>query len=133
MQWIDEATDGPLPTTPDATVTSSEGGPAYLADMARRLAPPFARSPSRQRVMASRRGLLREAERKNSWPVAEACGEPTPDGVQYVLNRADWDADAVRDDLRTSVIQHLADPHGVLVLDETGCVNKRRHSAGVAR
>jgi hypothetical protein len=36
MQRIDEATDGPLPTTPDATVTRIEGGPAYLVDMARR-------------------------------------------------------------------------------------------------
>jgi hypothetical protein len=35
--------------------------------------------------MASRRGLLREAERKNSWQVAEACGEPTPYGFQDVL------------------------------------------------
>jgi SRSO17 transposase len=133
MQRIDEATDGPLPTTPDATVTSIEGGPAYLADMARRLAPHFARSQSRQRVMAYLRGLLSEAERKNSWPVAEACGEPTPYGFQYVLNRADWDADAVRDDLRTYVIQHLEDPNGVLVRDETGCVKNGRHSAGVAR
>ena len=133
MQRIDEATDGPLPTTPDATVTSIEGGPAYLADMARRLAPHFARSQSRQRVMAYLRGLLSEAERKNSWQVAEACGEPTPYGFQYLLNRADWDADAVRDDLRTYVIQHLEDPNGVLVLDETGFVKKGRHSAGVAR
>jgi SRSO17 transposase len=50
-----------------------------------------------------------------------------------VLNRADWDADAVRDARRTDVIQHLADPHSVLGLDETGVVNKGRHSAGVAR
>jgi hypothetical protein len=85
MQRIDEATDGPLPTTPDATVTRIEGSPAYLADMARQWAPHVARSPSRPRVMASRRGLLREAERKNSWQVAEACGEPTPYGFQDVL------------------------------------------------
>jgi SRSO17 transposase len=133
MQRIDEATDGPLPTTPDATVTSIEGGRAYLADMARRLAPHFARSQSRQRVMAYLRGLLSEAERKNSWQVAEACGEPTPYGFQYLLNRADWDTDAVRDALQTYVIQHLEDPDGVLVLDETGFVKKGRHSAGVAR
>jgi SRSO17 transposase len=133
MQRIDEATDGPLPTTPEATATSIEGGRAYLADMARRLAPHFARSQSRQRVMAYLRGLLSEAERKNSWQVAEACGDPNPYGFQYLLNRADWDADAVRDELRTYVIQHLEDPNGVLVLDETGFVKKGRHSAGVAR
>ena len=101
--------------------------------LARRLAPYFGRSQSRQRVMEYLRGLLSEAERKNSWQVAEVCGEPTPYGFQYVLNRADWDADAARDELRTYVIQHLEDPNGVLVLDETGFVKKGRHSAGVAR
>jgi SRSO17 transposase len=42
--------------------------------------------------------------------VAEACGEPTPFGFQYFLNRADWDAEAVRDALCTYVIQHSGDP-----------------------
>ena len=50
-----------------------------------------------------------------------------------MLNRADWDAEAGRDALRTSVIQPLEDPNGVLVLDETGCVKQGGHAAGVAR
>ena len=78
-------------------------------------------------------GLLSEAERKNSWQVAEVCGEPTPYGFQYLLSRADWDADAVRDELRIYILQHLGDPNGVLVLDETGFLKKGEHSAGVAR
>ena len=101
--------------------------------MARRLAPHFTRSPSRQRVMAYLHGLLSEAERKHSWHVAEACGAPTPYGFPYLLARADWDVDLVRDELRTYSIQHLGDPHGVLVLDDTGVVKTGRHSAGVAR
>ena len=109
------------------------GGQAYLADMARRLAPYFARSQSRDRVLAYLRGLLSEVERKSSWQVAEVCGESTPYGFQYLLSRADWDADAVRDELRTYSMQHLGDPNGVLVLDETGFLKKGRHSAGVAR
>jgi SRSO17 transposase len=104
-----------------------------LADSARRLAPYFARAESRQRALASLHGWLSAAERQNSWQVADICGEPTPYGFQYLLGRADWDADAVRDELRTYVIQHLGDPHGVLVLDETGFVKKGCHSAGVAR
>jgi SRSO17 transposase len=112
-------TDISCPTTTDATASTIEGGRAYVADMARRLAPYFARSESRQRALAYLQGLLSEAERKNTWQVAEVCGEPTPYGFQYLLSRADWDADAVRDELRTYSLQHLGDPHGVLVLDET--------------
>jgi len=65
--------------------------------------------------------------------VAEVCGEATPYGFQYVLSRADWDADAVRDARRRYVIQHLGEPHSVLVLDATGFLKKGEHSAGVAR
>ena len=39
----------------------------------------------------------------------------------------------MRDELRTYVIQHLGDPNGVLVIDETGVLKKGQHSAGVAR
>jgi hypothetical protein len=33
-------------------------------------------------------------------PIAEQRGDVTPDGLQHLLARARWDADAVRDDLR---------------------------------
>jgi SRSO17 transposase len=44
-----------------------------------------------------------------------------------------WDADAVRDDLRAYVVEHLGDPDAVLVLDETGFLKKGGKSAGVQR
>ena len=44
-----------------------------------------------------------------------------------------WDADAVRDDLRAYVVEHLGDPGAVLVLDETGFVKKGEKSVGVQR
>jgi SRSO17 transposase len=133
MQRIDETTELSTLAATDATASTIAGGQAYLADVARRLAPYFARSGSRHRAQAYLQGLLSEAERKNSWQVAEVCGESTPYGFQYLLSRADWDADAVRDELRIYVIQHLGDPNGVLVLDETGFLKKGEHSAGVAR
>jgi SRSO17 transposase len=133
MRQIDNTNERALSTPTDATASTIAGGQAYMADMARRLAPYFARSQSRDRVLAYLRGLLSEAERKNSWQVAEVCGESTPYGFQYFLSRADWDADAVRDELRTYSMQHLGEPNGVLVLDETGFLKKGRHSAGVAR
>jgi SRSO17 transposase len=36
--------------------------------------------------------------------LAEAAGASTPYGVQHLLGRARWDADAVRDDLRACVV-----------------------------
>jgi SRSO17 transposase len=133
MRQSDTTTKLSCPATTDATASTIEGGRAYVADMARRLAPYFARSGSRQHALAYLQGLLSEAERKNSWQVAEVCGEPTPYGFQYLLSRADWDANAVRDELRTYILQHLGDSNGVLVLDETGFLKKGQHSAGVAR
>lgn len=93
----------------------------------------FARSEARQHARDYLRGLLSPAERKNGWQVAEVVGDATPYGVQQFLYRAVWDADAVRDDLRTYVVEHLGDAGAVLIVDETGFVKKGTHSAGVKR
>ena len=93
----------------------------------------FARSEPRRRALAYLRGLLSDAERKNGWQLAEHLGDPTPDGVQHLLARADWDADAVRDDLLGYVAEHLGHPDGVLVADESGFLKKGTKSVGVAR
>lgn len=93
----------------------------------------FARSEPRRRAIGYVRGLLSRTERKNGWQLAEHLGDPTPDGVQHLLARAGWDADAVRDDLTAYVAEHLGDPGGVLVVDETGFLKKGAKSCGVAR
>jgi SRSO17 transposase len=76
--------------------------------------------------------LLSPLERKNGWQLAEAAGEANPYGYQELLSRAQWDADAVRDDLLDLVREHLADPTAVVVIDETGFVKKGTKSVGVA-
>src|SRR5215216_3289995 len=53
--------------------------------------------------------------------------------MQRLLATADWDADAVRDDLRAYVVEHLGDPKAVLVVDETGFLKKGTQSVGVKR
>lgn len=78
-------------------------------------------------------GLLSGAERKNSWSLAEQAGNLTPDGMQRLLNFYRSDADQVRDDLRSYVLEHLGDPGGVVVADETGFLKKGARSAGVQR
>jgi SRSO17 transposase len=72
-------------------------------------------------------------ERKNGWQVAEQLGERGPRGVQRLLGEADWDEEAVRDDLRAYVTEYLSEEDSVLVVDETGFVKKGKKSAGVAR
>ena len=104
-----------------------------LDAVAGRIGRHFARSEPRRRAGGYLRGLLSGTERKNGWQLAEHLGDPTPDGVQHLLARADWDADAVRDDLLGYVAQHLGDPDGVLVVDETGFLKKGTKSCGVAR
>ena len=86
-----------------------------------------------KRARAYLRGLLGGAERKNGWQLAEAVGDRSPHGVQHLLGRARWSAEAVRDDLQSYVREHLGDPGGILVLDETGFLKKGIKSVGVAR
>src|SRR6516162_5426036 len=104
-----------------------------LTAVAERIGPRFARSEPRRRAVGYLRVLLSDAERKNGWQLAEHLGDPTPDGVQHLLARADWDADAVRDDLLGYVRERLGHPDGVLIVDETGFLKKGTKSAGVAR
>src|SRR3954468_22910536 len=54
-------------------------------------------------------------------------------GCKRLLNAANWDADGVRDDLRGYVIEHLGEPGGVLIVDDTGFLKKGTRSAGVQR
>ena len=121
------------PASIDATASPIEGGRAYWTAMARRLAPLFARSQSRQRALASLQGWRSAAARTNSWQRADVCGASTPDGCQAVLSRADGDAEAGRDARRREVIPPLGDPNGVLVVDATGVLDTGGDSAGVAR
>lgn len=98
-----------------------------------RIAGRFARVEPRRRVRDLVLGLLSDLPRKNCWSIAEWAGEATPDGMQHLLGRARWDADAVRDDVREFVLEHLRDEGAVLVVDETGDVKKGTHTVGVQR
>ena len=115
--------------------TSDEiaGWRAGLDALHGRIAGRFRRSEARERAKRYLAGLLDRVERKNGWQLAEHLGEPGPQGVQRLLNAADWDADAVRDDLRAYVVEHLGDPSGVLIVDETGFLKKGTKSVGVQR
>src|SRR6266568_3672030 len=98
-----------------------------------RFADLFERSESREQARTYLRGLLTEAQRKNSWQMAEAVGERIPDRMQRLLYRVPWDAGAARDRLQQFVIETFGEAEGIGVVDETGFLKKGTHSVGVAR
>jgi SRSO17 transposase len=116
-----------------AAIEEVQGWAAGLGALHARIAGRFARAEPRGRVLAYLRGLLGNVGRKNGWQLAEHAGEATPDGMQRLMSTATWDPDLVRDDLRGYVVEHLGDPDGVLVVDETGFLKKGTTSVGVQR
>jgi len=106
---------------------------AAFEDVCERIGPIFARSETRERAQAYLRGLLSPIERKNGWQMAEEAGEATPYAMQYLLDRARWESDRLRDEVRGYVCEQLADHEVVLVIDETGFLKKGTKSVGVQR
>lgn len=98
-----------------------------------RISDRFARREQRQHAWRYLQGLMSRIERKNGWQLAEQLGDSTPVNLQHFIARAEWDADAVRDDLRNYVAEHLGDPEAILIVDETGFLKKGRKSVGVKR
>jgi SRSO17 transposase len=120
-------------TEGDVAVAQIAGWRAELSVLHERIGPRFKRPEVRARAGRYLAGLLGPVERRNGWQLAEQLGEAAPDGVQRLLRTARWDADAVRDDLRAYVVEHLGEAQAVLVVDETGFLKKGDKSAGVAR
>jgi SRSO17 transposase len=104
-----------------------------LSALHQRIARNFLRAEPRQQAYDYLRALISPIERKNGWQIAEHIGDATPDGVQRLLATAHWDANQVRDDLRSYVVEYLGDQDAVLVIDETGFLKKGTKSVGVKR
>jgi SRSO17 transposase len=106
---------------------------ASLREVKARMRPLF----TQERVATSAglfvEGLLGEERRKTGWMRAEAAGDPGPWRQQAILGRGRWDADALRDIVREYVVETLAEPNAVLVVDETGFLKQGKASCGVAR
>jgi SRSO17 transposase len=106
---------------------------AELDSLVARIGGRFTRPEPRGRAREYVSGLMSGLERKNGWTQAERAGEGSPDGMQRLLRKADWDVEGVRDDVRDYVVEHLGDPAAVVVADDTGFLKKGTKSAGVQR
>ncbi|MEC5293924.1 IS701 family transposase, partial [Aurantimonas sp. C2-6-R+9] len=113
--------------------TTLELWASSLRDVKRRIQPLF----TQERVAVSAGlfldGLLGDERRKTGWMRAEAAGDPGPWRQQAILGRGRWDADVLRDIVRDYVVETLADPQAVLVIDETGFLKQGKASCGVGR
>ncbi|MFE9727414.1 IS701 family transposase [Streptomyces sp. NPDC005794] len=98
-----------------------------------RIAGTFGRVEPRAAARSYLLGLLTGVERKNCRQLAERAGHKRPGPLQRLLGYARWDADAVRDDLRSYAAEHLGTDDAVLVVDETAFLKKGRSSAEVQR
>ena len=98
-----------------------------------RIGPRFSRYEPLRHAAGLMLGMVSGLDRKNCWTIAEHRGDRSPDGLQHLLSRAKWDAEAVRDDLRDYVVDAFGDPGAVLVVDETGDVKKGTATVGVQR
>jgi SRSO17 transposase len=104
-----------------------------FGELMERISPCFWGIRSRRRVQAYLQALLAPVERKNGWQIAELVGDATPTGMQQFIRASVWDEHALRDQLREYVVEHLGEPGGVLIADETGFLKKGDKSPGVQR
>src|SRR5919202_1672962 len=104
-----------------------------LREVKTRIRPLFTQDRVARSAGAFLDGLLGPERRKTGWMRAEAAGDRGPWRQQALLGRAHWDADALRDLVRDYVVETLAEPDAVLVIDETGFLKQGKASCGVAR
>jgi SRSO17 transposase len=71
--------------------------------------------------------LLPDPARKNCDSIAEWAEEANPDGMQHLLGRVRWDAQAARE----CALEHPRGEDAVLAVDETGDAKKSTHTVGV--
>jgi SRSO17 transposase len=98
-----------------------------------RFAHHFSRTEPREQAVKYVRGLLAPVKRKNSWQLAEAVGEESPDPTQRLLYRSTWEADAARDTLQEFLEEEFGESDAIVVIDETGFLKQGAHSVGVQR
>ncbi len=99
-----------------------------------RLAPVFCQARSRLAAFDYVDALLAEpGDRRSCWQLAEAAGHVSPRRLQALLAEHAWDWRAALGAVQRFILDHLADPEAILVLDETAELKQGQMTVGVAR
>jgi SRSO17 transposase len=102
-------------------------------DLLGRVAGHVARVEPRKRLRRFVFAMMAGLPRVNCWSIAEYAGESCPRAMQRLLSAAAWDQEAVLEEVRDWVVEHLGDPDATLVIDETGDQKKGRATVGTQR
>src|SRR5229473_6109413 len=83
-------------------------------------------------------GLMLDGERKSIEPLAQRVNVPgfhgnTMQALQHFISDSRWDEQPVLQAYRSLLAASIANPAGVIVIDDTGFAKKGRYSVGVAR
>ena len=93
----------------------------------------FSRVETKASAASYFQSLISTVERKNSWQLAEQSGFENPYAFQYLLGRARWDVNQLRDSVQQYTVGFMPEEEGILSIDETGFLKKGNKSAGVGR
>jgi SRSO17 transposase len=108
------------------------GWESRLRELTGRMGHLFARPEPRQVFGDLVEGLLSDLEKKNCWTLAQRAGHCHPGRMQAFLSRGAWSSDALEAEVRDYVVEHLGNPGGVLIIDDTQMIKKGDKSVGVA-
>jgi SRSO17 transposase len=103
-----------------------------LTGFLQRYLPKFYRVEQRENATLVIRGLLSGLERKTCEPIAIQAGLPRKP-IQFFVGAGKWDDEAVMTELRTHVVEELAESDGVVVIDPSAFPKKGTESCGVDR
>jgi SRSO17 transposase len=109
-----------------------------LEDYVAQLAAGFGRITRRYWAGVYLHGLMLNGERKSIQPLAQRVNVPgwrgdTMQALQQFITESGWDEQAVLRSYRQLLAASIADPAGVIIIDDTGFAKKGRYSVGVAR